>query len=164
MKTALEPDRRMRCPSAPSPKPANTTLWIAPMRAQASISAIASTLTGIDSVTRSPCPIPSARSAAATRSTSVSSSAYVRRRSAPSSRSQISAGRSPNPPATWRSRQATVMFVVAPLNQLKVGGVHSSTVSQGENHGRSATSRAQNASGSASASRCSRWSSVSSMA
>ena len=66
--------------------------------------------------------------------------------------------------AATRNLVATVMFVVAPLNQLKVGGVHSSTVSQGENHGRSATSRAQNASGSASASRCSRWSSVSSMA
>ena len=163
-KTAFEPDRRMRWPSAPSPKPANTTLWMAPMRAHASISAIASTLTGIEIVMRSPCSMPSARSAPATRSTSASSSAYDNRRSAPSSRSQIRAGRSPKPASTWRSRHAAVRFVVAPLNHVNVGTSHSSTLSHGENQGRLAASRAQKASGSASASRCSRWSSVSLMA
>ena len=60
----------MRSPSAPAPKPAKTTEWMAPMRAQASISTMASGIVGSDSVTRSPRPMPSARSPRATRCTS----------------------------------------------------------------------------------------------
>lgn len=41
------PERRIRSPSAPLPKPANTTRWIAPMRTQASISATASVQVGM---------------------------------------------------------------------------------------------------------------------
>jgi hypothetical protein len=45
------------------------------------------------------------------------------------------------------------MFVVAPANQVNVGGVQSSTLAHGDSHGRPSASRAQKASGSVCASR-----------
>jgi hypothetical protein len=45
--TAFEPDAAMRSASAPEPKPAKTTEWMAPMRTQASMSTIASGQTGM---------------------------------------------------------------------------------------------------------------------
>ena len=46
-KTALDPDMRMRSPSAPEPNPANTTEWMAPMRTVASMRMIASGIVGM---------------------------------------------------------------------------------------------------------------------
>ena len=46
-KSALHSAAASRPPKAPEPKPANTTRWIAPMRAQASITAIASGQVGM---------------------------------------------------------------------------------------------------------------------
>ncbi len=45
--TALEPDIRMRSPSAPEPNPANTTEWMAPMRTMASMTMMASGVVGM---------------------------------------------------------------------------------------------------------------------
>jgi hypothetical protein len=42
VKTSREPLAAIRSPSAPAPKPAKTTEWIAPMRTVASMSTIAS--------------------------------------------------------------------------------------------------------------------------
>ena len=72
-------------------KPPNTTLWTAPMRAQASIATATSGIIGRKIPTRSPWPTPSAASANAARSTSRRSSSRVRSRTAPSSPSQVSA-------------------------------------------------------------------------
>ena len=46
-KTALQPARLIRSPNAPEPKPAKTTRWIAPIRAQASMVTIASGQVGM---------------------------------------------------------------------------------------------------------------------
>jgi hypothetical protein len=58
----------------------------------------------------------------------------------------------PRPRATCRSTALVDMFVSPPLNQRNVGGVQSSTESHRRDHGRVSASRAQKASGSASAS------------
>jgi hypothetical protein len=45
--TTFDPQARIRSPSAPAPKPAKTTAWMAPTRRTASIVAIASTFVGM---------------------------------------------------------------------------------------------------------------------
>ncbi len=55
-------------------------------------------------------------------------------------------------PRTWRSRQLTLMFSCPPTNHFACGGCQSSTVSHGRDHSSSPAIRAQNPSGSRSAS------------
>ena len=69
MNTTRDPLAPMRSARAWAPNPANTTEWMAPMRAHASIRNTASGQVGMERVTRSPFPMPRARSAAATRVT-----------------------------------------------------------------------------------------------
>ena len=72
--TSLLAQSAMRLAMESGEKPPNTTEWIAPMRAQASIATAASGIIGRYSVTRSPFTTPSAVSAFARRQTSACSS------------------------------------------------------------------------------------------
>ena len=47
MSRSREPLALIRSPSAPAPKPANTTQWIAPIRTVASMAMIASAVVGM---------------------------------------------------------------------------------------------------------------------
>ncbi len=67
--TSFESQSVMRPASASAEKPPNTTEWMAPMRAQASMATAASGIMGRYSVMRSPFTTPSAVSALARRQT-----------------------------------------------------------------------------------------------
>ncbi len=102
VRTTLHCESTMRARRASAENPAKTTLWIAPIRAHASIAYAASGTIGMYRQTRSPLRTPNVLYAFASRHVSASASPYVIFfTSVGSSPSQMIATRS----AGWRSRQ-----------------------------------------------------------
>mmetsp|Transcript_20099 Transcript_20099/g.45497 ORF Transcript_20099/g.45497 Transcript_20099/m.45497 type:complete len:279 (+) Transcript_20099:1071-1907(+) len=120
--TTLAPQSTMREASASLLNPPNTTECTAPRRAHASIATQFSGTWAMNTATRSPFLTPLARSAWASLFTSLRSSEYVYESgwyaalSPTPFRSAYRATWSPNPAATWRSRQLNARLVVDPLN------------------------------------------------
>ncbi len=86
--SAFAPETSMRSATELAEKPPKTTLWIAPIRVQASIATAASGTIGMKMPTTSPLPTPSDRRPLANFCVSSSSQAYVISRLVPSSPSQ----------------------------------------------------------------------------
>ena len=158
MRTSFAPASASRDDTAGPANPEKIGTCTAPMCAHACDAIAASGAIGRNVPTASPSPMPSSRSASASRRTSCETSAHVSERRSPSSGTHTAASRSGVSDA-HRWTHAFAMLSRAPTNHVvhSIPRVSSSTASQSRANGipRSLTTARQNRSGSSIETRCS---------